>query len=78
MSDSEKTEVVEVPVEAIEAMAESINIISSAVQRVMTAGLSERALLVLLKDQCGSHVTINQIKRVLRALENLDTYASCD
>ena len=71
MSDSDKTEVVEVPVEAIEAMAESINQISDGVTKMFSSGLTERAILVLIKDSCGQNVNMLQIKKVIRAIETL-------
>lgn len=60
-------------VESIEDLAEAITSLSDAAERMLNAGLSERAIIILLHDMCK--VNRNDIKAVLRALPELkNTY----
>ena len=66
---TQKENVPEVPTEII---AQAIVDISRGVKRLTSARLTERALVVLLKDACGAEVSVNSIKRVLWKLQDLE------
>lgn len=55
--------------EPVEIMAQAIIRISDAMLRISNSGLSERALVVLIKDYSG--VPQGDIRRVLTALKDL-------
>lgn len=57
---------------AVEILAESIEKIAEAADRMMNAGLTKRAILVLLRDQTG--LGMREIERVLDALSDLTAY----
>jgi len=69
---NEEVELVEVPADSIEAMAENIKKISEVVTKLTQSGLTERALLVLLRDY--TQLPMNTIKTVITGLKDLDYY----
>jgi len=66
---AQKLNAEEVPVEII---AQAIVDIGKGMKRLTASRLSERALVVLLKDACGSDVSIHSIEKVLRKLGDLE------
>lgn len=60
----------EKPIEK-EILAESIVRISDAFRKLQASGLNRRAIVVLLRDRCGSRVSMTEIETVLDALSEL-------
>jgi len=68
MDDDEK---VLVSKESLDAMADNIRDISKAVKIIDSSEISERVIILLIKDYY-QHLTMAHIKQVLHACKNLD------
>lgn len=74
-TESQKAvETVQVAKDSLEAMAGNIATIADAAKRMMSAGLKEETLVLLLHDH--SRVNKRDIKAVLKSLQNLNYYRS--
>ena len=57
--------------ETLEIIADSIIRVADAFEKIKNGRLAQRALLVLIKDLCGSAVTMYQIELILDTIPKL-------
>lgn len=63
-------------VEAVDLIADQIERLAAAAELLTNTGLTERAILILLRDRTG--LGIREIRLVLRALPELREYVAKD
>ena len=56
-----------------EVLADSIVEIAGAMKKLKDSRLTERAVHVLIKDACPSHIGMTEVKAVLKALNELES-----
>lgn len=67
-----KTEQQEIPGMAAEEIAVHVAEISSAMKKLKTGRLNDKAISILMWHACGRSISMNHIDRVLRELELLE------